>query len=187
VFTGSGSLLLHPSEFIESRNEAEAILGLVGNQGRCKWGTRGKRLLVYLESLFAALKWLMGRESVRETGLGCNRILERSLWRAAAGDSDMERGLVIPRRCRGGVTLRMARALLELSCQAGPGDSVCGLRTVGVGTATDSRGGFVELWWNGGLVRERNGGFRADDLPAVGGEAEAQLQMSDGRLRQDDW
>jgi hypothetical protein len=25
VFTGSGSLLLHPSEFMESRNEAEAI------------------------------------------------------------------------------------------------------------------------------------------------------------------
>jgi hypothetical protein len=27
VFTGSGSLLLHPSEPIESRNEAEAISG----------------------------------------------------------------------------------------------------------------------------------------------------------------
>jgi hypothetical protein len=57
--------------------------------------------------------------------------------------------------------------VLARSYQADPGD-VCGLRAVGVDTATDSRGD-CRAPWNGGLVRERNGGFRADDLPVVEG------------------
>jgi hypothetical protein len=43
VFTGSGSLLLHPSEPIESRNEAEAISGPQTVKAVAA-GTRFKRL-----------------------------------------------------------------------------------------------------------------------------------------------
>jgi hypothetical protein len=66
VFTGSGSLLLHPSEFIESRNEADAILGGLGNQGSCKLGTRVKRLLDVFAEPVCGVEMADGRESGRK-------------------------------------------------------------------------------------------------------------------------
>jgi hypothetical protein len=110
-----------------------------------------------------------GRLAV-EVGLGCWRVVERSSAKPQQAHRDV-RALVSLGSCRR--PQRRRRAVLALSCQADPG-AVCGVRALGVDTATASRGGLssaVERWtgdWRtGGLVRERNGGFRADDLPAV--------------------
>jgi hypothetical protein len=78
------------------------------------------------------------------------------------------------------------RTLLSLgSCQAYPGTSVW-LAHRECGYSNGLPRPFVELWCNSGLVRERNGGFRADDLPAVG---EGSGPMADVRQasQKDDW
>lgn len=123
-------------------------------------------------------------ESV-EAGLGCSGVPERSFWEAAAGDTDM-RALVSLGCGRRGVPPVLVLAVL--SCQADPGSSVSSvwLAHRECGYSNGLRRRFVELVWNDGLVRERNGGFRADDLPAVGG---GRGPMTDVRQpsQKDDW
>lgn len=66
-------------------------------------------------------------------------------------------------------------------------DGMCVARAVGVGTATDSRGGLSSV---GGTVAwcSRDGTEDFVQMISLGwGEAELQWQRSDKRLRTDDW
>jgi hypothetical protein len=86
-------------------------------------------------------------------GLDCHYTADRR--RLAESRSRRQRGAAEEAWCsRRGLWHSAVRLVLA---------PVGGLGTVGVGTA--SCVGGTRRW----VVRERNGGFRADDLPAVGG------------------
>ena len=163
VLTGtSGSLLLHPSEFIESRKEAEAMLGTGAiknhsyNLGIAIDGGQPGRA----RDASASVPAVEGVRRLADTCLG-QRSFQGSRSRRH-GDMDAEE------RC-GVAWARRGRALGWL----------LGARRERV----HSSGLFNSVQLQ--LLRARNGGFRADDLPGVC-EGAIQWQMSDRRLRYGD-
>lgn len=111
MFTGSGSLLLQPSELIESRNEAEAMSRMQTVEGH---GVQAP--LDVFEKPVCDFRRVWMR--CWKAGLGCDM---RSSREAAAGDADVQ-ALVSLGSCRRGAALDSR--LLLLSCQAGAGRCV---------------------------------------------------------------
>jgi hypothetical protein len=121
--------------------------------------TRFRGLLLFPRGLFGVL-WRVGWWRLVNSVWAAVEY-RRSFWEAAAGDAEIcgpwYRGSC--RRRRPGARSSGVRLVLA---------AVCGLRAVDVGTQR-TPAAACRFGWDDGLVRTRNGGFRADDLS--GGEA----------------